>query len=445
MTTPLIFPKRLAAYTAILFVAACVAVVILALREGLPPAPAATSFALVVFFSSHRRVYFANGVHVSPAFMAEMAAIIVFMHSNSLAGCVLIGMLSALYIPNLTPSTWGWFPFNAGLNGLGMLAAGAVYSQLPSQFRDTMPKAIVGYVSVAVAFVLVTGAFLVLSYIVEIGRVERDEFVAIRSSFGQIVPFALLGGLLGRLYLSLGPTVMLLIIVPILIAREMFASYLSVKESHDETVQLLIRALEQKDPYTAGHAERVAVYAGYVGEELDFMPARMERLHFAALMHDIGKLVVPNQLLNKPGKLTEEEFARVRIHEGVSVQMLSHIDFLRPIALHTHSDNMRFDPDDLDHPIEPYIIMVADAYDAMTSTRSYRKALPQEIAFEELRNKSGTQFHPACAEALIRAIEKRHEVHGKGHEEESHFEDAPEMGLGSAGLGDLLADEKAKQ
>jgi HD-GYP domain-containing protein (c-di-GMP phosphodiesterase class II) len=238
---------------------------------------------------------------------------------------------------------------------------------------------------------------------------------------------------------------MLLIIVPILIAREMFASYLSVKESHDETVQLLIRALEQKDPYTAGHAERVAVYAGYVGEELDFMPARLERLHFAALMHDIGKLVVPNQLLNKPGKLTEDEFKRVRIHEGVSVQMLSHIDFLRPIALHTHSDNMRFDPDDLDHPIEPYIIMVADAYDAMTSTRSYRKALPQEVAFEELRNKSGTQFHPACAEALIRAIEKRHEVHGKGHEEESHFEDAPEVGLGSAGLGDLLSDETAKQ
>ena len=87
---------------------------------------------------------------------------------------------------------------------------------------------------------------------------------------------------------------------------------------------------------------------------------------------------------------------------------------------------MRFDPDDLDHPIEPYIIMVADAYDAMTSTRSYRKALPQEVAFQELRDKSGKQFHPACAEALIRAIEKRNEVHGTGHEEDSHFEDAPE-------------------
>jgi HD-GYP domain-containing protein (c-di-GMP phosphodiesterase class II) len=231
--------------------------------------------------------------------------------------------------------------------------------------------------------------------------------------------------------------------VPILIAREMFASYLRVKEAHDETVALLIRALEQKDPYTAGHAERVAQYANYIAQELDFMPARAERLRFAALMHDIGKLVVPNQLLNKPGKLTEAEYARVRVHEGVSVQMLSHIDFLRPIAADTHSENMRFDPDDPDHPIEPYIIMIADAYDAMTSTRSYRKALPQEVAFQELRDKSGTQFHPECAEALIRAIEKRHEIHGKGHEEELHFEDAPEVGLGSAGLGDLENAGKA--
>jgi HD-GYP domain-containing protein (c-di-GMP phosphodiesterase class II) len=89
--------------------------------------------------------------------------------------------------------------------------------------------------------------------------------------------------------------------------------------------------------------------------------------------------------------------------------------------------------------------MVADAYDAMTSTRSYRKALPQEVAFQELRDKSGTQFHPEAAAALIRAIEKRHEVHGAGHEEETQFEDAPEMGLGSAGLGDLLAEDQAKQ
>ena len=204
---------------------------------------------------------------------------------------------------------------------------------------------------------------------------------------------------------------------------------------------MLIHALERKDHYTAGHAERVANYAKYIGEELNFMPARLERLRFAALMHDIGKLVVPNQLLNKPGRLTPEEFARVRIHEKVSVQMLSHIDFLRPIAGAAHSDNTRFDPDDADHPIEPYIVMIADAYDAMTSTRSYRKALSQEVAFRELREKAGVQFHPECVEALIRSIEARGEKHGAGFEVQEEFVDAPDAGLGSAGLGDLLPSE----
>jgi hypothetical protein len=117
--------------------------------------------------------------------------------------------------------------------------------------------------------------------------------------------------------------------------------------------------------------------------------------------------------------------------------MLSHIDFLRPIAPTTHGDAMHFDPDDPDHPIEPYIIMIADAFDAMTSTRAYRKALTQEIAFQELRDKAGLQFHPQCVEALVDSIERRGEKHGRGFEQHAEFDNAPDLGLGSAGLGDL--------
>jgi hypothetical protein len=437
------FPKRLAWYTGVLFGASIASMVVLALREGVPPAAALISFSVVVVFSAHRRVYFPNGVHVSPAFMVSMAAIVVFVHWHSLAGCVLIGILSAFYLPGFARSTWQWFPFNAGITGLAMLAGGTAYAHLPSQAREAMPGAILGVIPVAIICVAVSGSLLALSYVVETGRVEREVLVGIRSSFGQVVPFALLGVLLGRLYLSLGPAVMLLIIVPILIAREMFASYLRVKESHDETVGMLIHALEAKDRYTSGHSERVADYARYIGEELNFMPARLERLRFAALMHDIGKLVVPNQLLNKPGRLTPEEFSQVRVHEKVSVQMLSHIDFLRPIAAASHSDATRFDPDDLDHPIEPYIVMIADAYDAMTSTRAYRQALPQDVAFRELRDKAGVQFHPACVEALIHAVEKRGEQHGAGFEVDAEFDDAPVAGVGSAGLGDLLDSDSA--
>src|SRR4029079_10442799 len=210
-----------------------------------------------------------------------------------------------------------------------------------------------------IAFVVVSGSLLVLSYVVELGRVEREELVGIRSMFGQVVPFALLGGLLGRLYLALGPAVMLLIIVPILIAREMFASYMRVKESHDETVGMLIHALEAKDRYTSGHSERVADYARYIGEELNFMPARLERLRFAALMHDIGKLVVPNQLLNKPGRLTPFEYEVVRRHEDLSIRLLEHIDLLAPVAPIAIGVYAPLDRQERKGRIEPYIIGVA--------------------------------------------------------------------------------------
>jgi hypothetical protein len=362
-----------------------------------------------------------------------------------LIGPMLVGMLAGLDRRHLRTRAWSTLAENVGMLGLAVCAAAFGYSLLPSTFVSGHSAVLFAPLVPTAFYVVVLWALLTIGSAIRGHTSMREMLEDMGPALAQVLSFSFVGFLLGRLYVSLGAWVMLLIIVPILIARQMFASYARVKESHDETVQLLIRALEQKDPYTAGHAGRVAVYAGYIAEELDFMPGRKERLRFGALMHDIGKLVVPNQLLNKPGKLTEEEFARVRVHESVSVQMLSHIDFLRPIAFHAHSDAMKFDPDDPDHPIEPYIIMVADAYDAMTSTRSYRKALPQDVAFQELRDKSGTQFHPACAQALIRAIEKRNEVHGKGHEEDAHFEDAPEVGLGSAGLGDLLPDHRTRR
>jgi HD superfamily phosphohydrolase YqeK len=417
---------------------------VLARVDGVPPLSMILLFGSLMLFSELKAV-FINGVSVSPGWMIGMASVVAFRGHGSLLGPVIIGMIAGIDLLRLRHREWSTLMGTDGMLGLAYLAAAGGYSLLPASLSVHLPAALVAPVVPTLFYVVAVCSIFAAGTAIRYGTSLREIVAELIPATAEALSFSLVGFLLGRMYVQLGAMVMLLIIAPILVAREMFSSYMRVKESHDETVQLLIRALEQKDPYTAGHAGRVAVYAEYVGEELEFMPARMERLRFAALMHDIGKLVVPNQLLNKPGKLTEEEFARVRIHEGVSVQMLSHIDFLRPIAMHTHSEQMRFDPDDLDHPIEPYIIMVADAYDAMTSTRSYRKALPQEIAFEELRNKSGTQFHPACAEALIRAIEKRNEVHGKGFEEKTHFEDAPEVGLGSAGLGDLLADEKAKK
>jgi putative nucleotidyltransferase with HDIG domain len=273
------------------------------------------------------------------------------------------------------------------------------------------------------------------------GRSIADVGQEMWVSDAQILPFGFLGVLLGELYLSLGGWVVPLFIAPIFIARQTFASYLELRAAQEATLSTLIRALEAKDRYTAGHVERVARFSQYMGEELAMRPSRVERLRYAALMHDIGKLIVPNHILNKPGKLTAAEYERMRHHEHVSVELLRRIDFLAPVAPSLEADHSSTGSD-RNSPIEARVIAVADAFDAMTSTRAYRRALTQEVAFAELRNKSGSQFDSACVDALIRAIERRGERYGAGHEDEiSDFKAPPPVvGTGSAGLGDLAAD-----
>jgi HD-GYP domain-containing protein (c-di-GMP phosphodiesterase class II) len=438
----LLFPSRLRWYSAALLGTAGVLAVFLFGQEGAPALTPLVVFALLEIFSEHRAVRLSASLSISPAFMVTMASIAVFADTKSLLGPLLVGMASGLRWQWRKRGYRGWIAFNAGSTGIATLAAASCYIALPEAWKSAVPIDLVAATIAAVVATVVVAVIIGFSFVVEgQGLTVREWLGDVAPAIVQSLPFAVVGMLLGRLYLALGPAVMLLIIVPIVIAREMFASYMRVKESHEETVGVLIHALEQKDHYTAGHAGRVANYARYIGEELNFMPARLERLRFAALMHDIGKLVVPNHLLNKPGRLTAEEFAQIRVHEKVSVQMLSHIDFLRPIAGSGHSDNTRFNPDDPDHPIEPYIVMVADAFDAMTSTRAYRKALSQRVAFQELRDKAGIQFHPACVEALIGVIERRGEMHGAGYEQQPEFVDAPVAGLGSAGLGDLMPSE----
>ncbi len=225
-----------------------------------------------------------------------------------------------------------------------------------------------------------------------------------------------------------------------MIARSAFASYLALREAQDATLSTLTRALEAKDRYTAGHVERVARFAELVGEEFGFRPRRQQRLRHAALMHDIGKLVVPNQILNKPGRLTAAEYAEMRRHEEASLELLARIDFLAPVASSVEAEVAG----EIDGPLEARIVLVADAFDAMTSTRAYRKALSQDVAFEELRANSGTQFDPHCVEALISALETRGECHGAGHETDitDFAVPPPARGIGSAGLGDLEAEHE---
>ncbi len=181
----------------------------------------------------------------------------------------------------------------------------------------------------------------------------------------------------------------------------------------DITVQSLLNALRCKDDYTWGHSLRVAYFCLSVGKEMGLNEAQLYDLEISALFHDIGKIGVPDAVLLKPSRLSDEEFVEMKLHPSKSYQILKDFPIFHQMALNAKHHHERFDgrgyPDGLkgdDIPLFARIILIADTFDAMTSTRPYRKGLPFETAFAELREFAGTQFDPFIVDNFIKAMTK---------------------------------------
>jgi putative nucleotidyltransferase with HDIG domain len=174
------------------------------------------------------------------------------------------------------------------------------------------------------------------------------------------------------------------------------------------TVGVLADAVELQDAYTADHANEVAGLAVAVGERMGVGGAELDRLRYGALLHDVGKIGVPGEILRKPGPLTAAERERMDEHTAIGAHMLERIPFLAPVAPLVRSAHERFDgggyPDGLSGeqiPRGAMIIASCDAFHAMTSNRSYRKAMSHGEAIAELQAHAGTQFDPLVVEALV--------------------------------------------
>jgi response regulator RpfG family c-di-GMP phosphodiesterase len=181
-----------------------------------------------------------------------------------------------------------------------------------------------------------------------------------------------------------------------------------INSMYVRSIDAMIKALEAKDFYTRGHSQRVTLYSVALAEELGVAGQELEDLYRASVLHDLGKIGVREAILNKPGKLSEEEFAEIVRHPETAVRILEPIPFFRPLLpaiLHHHE---RFDgkgyPSRLagkSIPLASRIMTIADTFDAMTSTRAYRKALPVADAIAEIRRCSGTQFDPDIVPAFL--------------------------------------------
>lgn len=192
------------------------------------------------------------------------------------------------------------------------------------------------------------------------------------------------------------------------------------KDFYELTIKTLLSALKCKDDYTWGHSLRVAYFCVSVGKEMGFSPEEIYELEVAALFHDLGKIGVPESVLRKPSRLTDEEFLEMKLHPSKSYDILAEFPIFKQAAINAKHHHERFDgrgyPDGLkgeDIPLFSRIILISDTFDAMTSTRPYRKGLPFEVAFAELREFAGTQFDPVIVEKFISCMTKEQKKNEK--------------------------------
>ena len=188
-----------------------------------------------------------------------------------------------------------------------------------------------------------------------------------------------------------------------------------------QTMMTLAQAIDAKDAYTKGHSTRVAIYAKKIARKLGMSAADQDTIYFTGLLHDIGKIGVPDNIINKPGKLTDEEFAMIKRHPEIGYDILKNIAEIPNIEAAARWHHERIDgrgyPDGLKGDQIPKfvrIISVADSYDAMSSKRSYRDMLPQDYILGELEKGKGTQFDPEVAEAMIQLIREDGDYMMKG-------------------------------
>jgi HD-GYP domain-containing protein (c-di-GMP phosphodiesterase class II) len=307
----------------------------------------------------------------------------------------------------------GQFALTTALSGAAYVAVGGPVGSLRS---GDFPRVILA-LGLAALVSFVVNALLVATMI-SLAR-SQPIMEALNVNFAPIIgstfAFSLAGLLFAVIYFQVGIWAPLFVLVPLLVARRVLQAAAEMDGAYEATLRGLVTAIEAKDAYTRGHAERVSKLTTMIARELGFDEKRVRSVRIAALMHDVGKLVVSTAILTKPGKLTDEEYEHMKWHPIFGCEVIEEIDFLRDgeavNAVRHHHERLdgRGYPDNLygdDVPLTARVVMVADAFDSMTSTRTYRFAKNVDDGLRELRRCAATQFDPLCISALDRAIHK---------------------------------------
>jgi len=230
----------------------------------------------------------------------------------------------------------------------------------------------------------------------------------------HLVALAPFGILISFAFITYGWFMVILIFGPLMTARILFIQYMEAKRTYFETVETLSSALDAKDEYTNGHSKRVSEYACGIAEEMGMGKYQKDLILNSALLHDIGKIGIRDEILKKTGNLTLGEVFEIKRHPEIGEKIIGNIHYLRDVSKIIRHHHERYDgngyPDSLkcdSIPIEACVLTVADAFDAMTSNRPYRKAMEVITAINIILDESGKQFHPAVVIAFEKHINNR--------------------------------------
>jgi hypothetical protein len=311
--------------------------------------------------------------------------------------------------------------FNAAMYGLSAWAAGQAYlafgGEIGPPSHSSFPGIIGPFAVAAVVHVLINHGLLWCMLMLVPppepgppgGAPQRYLPMLVLSDLG----YATLGLLIAALWSVGGAFAAILVLVPLFVARWAIGQFAAQERAYASTMAALCQAVETKDWYTRGHSERVSRGSAMIAREVGMRDRRVEAIRYAGMLHDVGKLGVPTTVLQKSGALTEEELAVIQLHPMRGLAIVSEIGFLdeaRAGIMHHHERmDGRGYPMGLagaEIPEFARVIAVADAFDAMTSNRSYRGARSIEEAVADLRKWSGTQFDPALVEAFIAALRR---------------------------------------
>jgi hypothetical protein len=344
--------------------------------------------------------------------------------SATLAAVVLLGPVAAALVGAVSLlSMWRQLRlaerlFNGAMHALSGLAAGKAYLALHGPLglpqASDFPKIVLPFAAAAAAHVLANHGLMWGVY-----RLNRGPGMLRRESLESSLPLLLVSDLgyasLGLMIASLWPVLhafaAAIVLVPLFVARWAMGQFAEQQRAYAATMNALCQAVETKDYYTRGHGDRVSRGAGMVARKIRMSPDRTEAIKFAGMLHDVGKLGVPTQVLQKDGPLTEDEFAAIQLHPMRGLEIVREIGFLNEALagiMHHHEriDGRGYPMGFAGHEIPEFarVIAVADAFDSMTSTRSYRAAKSIDLALAELRKGAGTQFDPLIVEAFIAAL-----------------------------------------